>query len=141
MDLEKAEDINKRNNKVFYLIQIEDFDIKNISESNIILTGIIIDDIYHKFENTILERNSICCIQTTSNWSIALSQYIQSIKLVICDISKNTYEVECKFEFVPDSTMNYAILETKDGEKFTGFNGTYVITNISFPMLLQEDTP
>lgn len=141
LDFEKAEDINKCTNNSFYLIQIENFDIKNISESNIIIDGIRIDDIYYKFESTMLERNSVCCIQTTSNWSIALPQYIQSIKLVICDILQNTYEVECKFKFTADSDMNYVIVEAKAGEKFTGFNGTYVITNISLPMLLQEDTP
>ena len=141
LDFEKAEDINKCTNNFFYFIQIENFDIKNISESNIIIDGVIIDDSYYKFDDTILEQNSVCRIQTTNNWSISLPQSIQSIKLVICDILQNTYEVECKFKFTSASEMNYVIVETKAGEKFTGFNGTYVITNISLPMLLQEDTP
>lgn len=138
LDFENKDDRHKCKGNVFHLIQIKDFDIKNISESNIIVAGISIDNKYYPFNKILLERNTTCRIQTTDNWSIAIPESIKSIKLLLCDILQNTYEIECEFDYDPD-TRGYEIAETEDGEKFTGFNCLYTITNVSLPKLIQEN--
>ena len=136
LDFENAKDRSKCINNVFYSVHIEDFDIKNISDFNIIVKGIRIDDKYFLFDDVLLERNATCRVHTTENWSISLPKEIASIYLVVCDILDNSYEIECRFHFKPDTRMSHIIATMNDGEEFTGFSGTYTITNSSLPRFI-----
>ena len=140
LDFENEKDKSQCINNVFYSIHIEDFDIKNISDYNIIIKGIQINKKYFSFEDVLLERNAVCRIHTTENWSISIPNEIENIYLVVCDILDNEYEIECKYRFKTDTKMSHIIATMDNGENFTGFCGTYIITNNSLPQLIiQKD--
>ncbi len=135
LNFEKSEDRTKCKNNVFHLVLIEEIFIKNISNSNIIVSGLYIDDKFFPFEKTIIEKQSVCCINTTKNCSIIMAEQIGRISLAVNDILNNRYEIECKFKIKIDN-RGFISEVTKDEEKFVGYPYRYVITNADLPKLL-----
>lgn len=140
LDFESKEDRTKCQNNTIYSFKLENFDIKNISESNIIVNGIIIDDKSYKFEDTLLEKNSICRIQTTENWPILISEKIKSISLIVSDILGNEYKIKCIFSCTFDDDIGCSTETANDGEKFTYISFIYTIKNVLLPELNETRT-
>lgn len=130
----------KLNNNVFYTARIEDFSIKNISSSNIIIKGLIINEKEYWVKNEmLLEVNSSCKIKTTGNSEIVLDHSIHHIGLITADILGNIYEIECAFK--PEIGINKGPMKVtmKDGEKYTGFSFQYLIETVMLPKLISGE--
>ena len=140
LDLDNKEERKKLKQNIYYSISIEDFKIKNISNTNIILDGVMINGMVYKFKQTeILEPNTLCLVQTTNNYRVAMASSWPSVSLIISDILGNQYEAKCTVSTV-SNTSTYSIVQEIDGENFTGYDRPYKITSIGLPMLTIEDS-
>lgn len=140
LDLDNKEERKKLKQNIYYSISIEDFKIKNISNTNIILDGVMINGMVYKFKQTeILEPNTLCLVQTTNNYRVAMASSWPSVSLVISDILGNKYEAKCTLSTV-SNTSTYNLIQEIDGEKFAGYDCPYKITSIGLPMLTTEDS-
>ena len=139
LDFDKEEDLAKLNGNVFHFITIDDFEIKNISNSIVIINGIYIGKKYYELDDVIIEKNHSCCIKTTENCIISMPSKIEFIRLKCSDIFGNGYEMECKFTCSIDSACPYIFVQPKSEMELQGISETYVINNISLPKLIQED--
>lgn len=115
------------------LFKIQDFYLKNVSESNILIEGIYINDKYCPFEDTLLEKNAICKIVTTQN-NLILSSEISSIELIVKDILENTYILTCKFDYEIQERTRYQYTD-KNNNIVTFYPYEYSIKSISLPKL------
>ena len=138
LDLNKKEDIQKIKDHIYFVIMINSFNIKNVSNTNIILNGIYLDDDYHPFDSkTLVECNSVQQVQFPLNHWYPFAKKIENITLIISDILDNKYSVSCKIhEHLDNSPMNNII---NDSMKYTIYSYTYTIENVSLPKLLLED--
>lgn len=115
------------------LFKIQDFYLKNVSDSNILIEGIYINDKYCPFEDTLLEKNAICKIVTTHN-NLILSSKISSIELIVKDILENTYLLTCKFDYEIQERIRYQYTD-KNNNIVTFYPYEYSIKSISLPKL------
>lgn len=138
LDLDDPNQRKLLNNDVFYLNSINDFTIKNISPSNIIVKGVSIDNKIYWFENELLlETNGSCRITTTGNWEITLASTIQCFSLIIADVLGNIYKVQCSHSTV--NTRKLPITKmVKDRQELKGFCWQYIIENAMLPKLIEE---
>ena len=130
----KLHDLGKQH---FFSYIIKDFNIKNISESNIFLKGIYIDDKYFSFSyDNVIEKNTVCQIQTTRNSEYQSAESLKKLSLIVADTVGNEYEVSCTLHNKPGG---YIEEYTDQDEKFTGFRSTYTIENLSLPKLIPKE--
>lgn len=131
------EDRARLKDKVFYSITIKDFDIKNISEGNIILKGIEVHNKYYTFsKEEILEPQSLCRISTTKNSAISQAETIDKLTLVVHDMLGYEYEIDCYITLRPDKNL-YSMTATCDDGDYTGFSFTYEIESVGLPRLAE----
>jgi len=137
LDLTKHEDRACLDSNTFYLVDIKNFNIKNISSANIVLNGVVVHGEFYKFLQTeILEPGACCQIRTTNNHSISLEGVEQFIELVISDALGNQYKTECSVSYEFNSSI-YGVQTTINGEEFTGISYTYVVTSVGLPQLMK----
>ena len=128
--------LSKIENNTCYLINIANFKIRNISNSNYILHGISIDGMVFKFKNqSILSSNEVCKVATTRNTPIVFAKPIEKISLLLTDILANKYELMCEFKNeIEDLPCEQTTLKNK---KYTLWRYTYFIENVSLPNLIE----
>lgn len=129
--------LNDLSKQYFYSFTIKNFYIKNISNTNIILLGVFINDNYFEFKNDkLVEKDTACEIKTTKNWEYASSEPLQKLIMIIGDMLGNRYEIECSFSY---KTLNSLIECTDDGKEYTGLRSDYTVTSVSLPKFIQEE--
>lgn len=113
LDLSNAKELEKVDGNSLYLITIEDCIMKNISESNIILRGMLFDDKKYEFSDpVILEKGEVCKIRITDNHSVVVPNLESTLNLIVNDTMDNVYSIECKLNYVPvDRIMKSTIEE------------------------------
>lgn len=137
LDFDKESDIEKLNNDVFYLVNIPNFLIKNVSNSLIVLKGIILCDRYYDLEQDVLiEPNITCQVQTTKNWSISFEKLVDKIQLIVCDVIGNKYKIDCNITHIIKHNGMPITVTHKSGKEYTGFEYSYIIETVSLPELI-----
>ena len=137
--IDLGQDSAKLKDRTFYLVSIKNFTIKNISETNIIMCGAMINKIYYPFDsNLILESGESCSVCTTKNVCVNLAEEISEIFLVVQDILQNFYCLNCRIESNGNVTMPYLTTRIHD-EEYTGFRIDYQINSIELPALLTKE--
>lgn len=136
LNFDDAEAIAQLKGNRFYAISIDNFVVKNVSDHNVILRGIIIDDCFYKFDNQqLLESNSLCQIQTTRNWSPAFAKPLKQLLICVDDLLGNSYTVAC--ELNPNIGGSFVAL-TVDGQDYYSCGYKYQIESLSLPILKEE---
>ena len=137
LNFENSEELARVERNVFYQISIKDFIIKNLSNTNIILNGVIAYGKYFEFSRMeIVEPDACCLIKTTKNTMISVAYPEQSIHLVISDTLGHQYKTECHLT-LESGTDRWRIVTTIDGEEYTGFEFPYMVSSIELPNLLK----
>lgn len=138
IDLEQ--ECEKIKDKTFYNVQIEDFTVKNISNTNVIMCGVIIDNLFYPFNHKlILEKGELCSVSTTKNFRVNLAKGVSKIALVVEDIFQNSYLVNCCFFSKVDTKIPYLISEINSVE-YTGIIIDYYASDIELPTILVKET-
>ena len=134
LDLCSAKELEKADGNSLYLITIQDCIMKNISESNIILRGMLFNDKKYDFaEPAILEKGEVCKIRVTDNCSIIVPNAESSLKLIVNDTMGNIYSIECKLNYTSEERS----VETLDEECECGyFEFTCLIGSVKLPVLI-----
>ena len=137
LDFENSEELARLERNVFYQISIKDFTIKNLSNTNIILNGVIAYGKYFEFSRMeIVEPDACCLIKTTKNTMISVAYPEQSIHLVLSDTLGHQYKTECHLT-LESGADRWRIVTTIDGEEYTGFEFPYMVSSIELPNLLK----
>ena len=135
LNFEKKEDLALLKNKVFYSVNIKNFDIKNISSQNIIVKGIFIHGKFYEFSSEeILEPNVCCKIQTTNNWWIPVAHPTDKLTLIVSDVIGNLYEIECHISYDVETSRHQ--IATVGDEEYTGFEYSYIVTSVGLPIFI-----
>ena len=136
LNFENSEELARLERNVFYQISIKDFIIKNLSNTNIILNGIIAYGKYFEFSRMeFVEPDACCLVKTTKNTMISVAYPEQSIYLVINDTLGHLYKTECHLT-LESATDRWRIVTTIDGEEYTGIEFPYKVDSIDFPTLI-----
>lgn len=124
--------------KIWYCFTIKEFNIKNVSNSNILILGINVNGKYYEFGyHQLLERNGVCQIQTTRNWDYISITPLKELELVVSDVMDNKYKISCKF-----STKSKGVMKetTEQGEVVNiRYGSEYTIESVSIPKYLQKE--
>ena len=137
LNFENSEELARLERKVFYQISIKDFIIKNLSNTNIILNGVIAYGKYFEFSRMeIVEPDACCLVKTTKNTMISVAYPEQTIFLVMSDTLGHQYKTECRLK-LESGTDRWRIVTTIDGEEYTGFEFPYMVSSIELPNLLK----
>lgn len=137
LNFDDAEAVMQLKDNTFYAISIDNFVVKNVSDHNVILRGIIIDDCYYKFDNQqLLESNSLCQIQTTRNWNPAFAKPLKQLLICVDDLLGNSYTVAC--ELNPNIGGLSMVVTSANGQEYSGYGYKYQISNLSLPTLKEE---
>ena len=124
--------------KTFYVIDIKDFIVKNISNANIILDGVYAYGKYHQFsKNEIVEPGAYCTVKTTGNTYIYAAKIEESIYLIMSDVIGNRYKVACHLCFQAD-IHSYRTIFTVAEQEYTGFGYCQAVTSVEVPSLMEE---
>ena len=138
LDFERKEDVALLTNKVFYSVNIKNFDIKNISSKNIIIKGVFVHGKFYKFSTEeILEPNECCKIQTTNNWWIPVAHPDKKLSLIVSDVIDNLYEIECHISYDIETSRHQ--IATVGDEEYTGFEYSYIVTSVGLPIFILPD--
>ena len=135
----KPEDVALLNNRIFYEVTINAFNVKNISKETVILKGIIVHGAYYSFtRDMIIEAGGTCKIELTKNYSAIFAELDKLMTLVVEDILGNQYSIGCRITLSTDSSR-HIVCENEQGE-FTGFWYSYIVEGIELPVLVNIDT-
>lgn len=142
LDFEKESDIAKLNNNIFYLVNIPNFPVKNISNSLIIFKGLILCDRYYDLEqDVVIEPNITCQVQITQNWNISFEKLVDKMQLIVCDVIGNKYKIDCNITHLIKNSGMPSIVTTEAGKEYTGFEYSYIIETVSLPeLIITENT-
>lgn len=133
LDLNDTKELKKVDGNSLYLITIHDCMMKNISQSNIILQGMIFDDKRYDFADpVILEEDEVCKIRSTGNHSIFVSNLEGTLILIVKDIMDNVYSIECKLSYESRNRIAKMTVEECEYVCFE-FNG--IIKSVKLPVL------
>lgn len=134
LDLSNAKDVEKVGENSLYLITIQDCIMKNISESNIILQGMLFDDNRYDFTDpVILEKGEVCKIRITDNHSIVVPNLENTLNLIVNDTMDNVYSIECKLNY---ESQNRIITTTIEECEYVGFEFKCVVGSVKLPELV-----
>lgn len=134
LDLSNAKELEKVNGNSLYLITIQDCIMKNISESNIILQGMLFDDNRYDFtEPVIHEKGEVCKIRITGNHSIVVPNLESTLNLFVNDTMDNVYSIECKLNYVP---VDRIMTTTMEECEYVCFEFEGVVGSVKFPVLV-----
>lgn len=139
LNFDNPNEISSIENNTYYAIMINHFTVKNVSESNIILKGIYLDNAYHPFDSEVLvERDSVGQIQFPLNHWYAFAKKISSVVLIVTDIIGNKYSVSCdcykRLDAQPIKNL------APDNLEYTVLSYTYTVESIALPKLIEEDS-
>ena len=138
LNINKPEDIAKIKDNSFCAIKINNFLVKNISNSNIIFEGIYIDDDYYKFNyEMLLEENGVICIKFSTDMWYEFPEKISYIGLRIADILGNHYKTICKHSYKLCGRPEKEV--SNDGIVYKKHAYEYSIESVLLPILLNED--
>ena len=139
LNFDNPNEVSKIENNTYYAIMINPFTVKNVSESNIILKGIYLDNLYHSFDSEVLiERNSVGQIQFPLNHWYAFAKKISSVVLIVTDIIGNNYSVSCDcYKRLDDQPIKNL---APDNREYTVLSYTYTVESIALPKLIEEDS-
>jgi len=133
LDLTSIKEVDQVNENSLYLITIQDCVMKNISESNIILRGMLFDGKKYDFADpVILEKGEVCKIRTTDNCSIVVPNSESTLRLIVTDTMDNIYSIECKLNYVPEDRI---ITTTVEEREYTCFEFKCVVGSVKLPVL------
>ena len=136
LNFENLEELARLERNVFYQVSIKDFIIKNLSNANIILNGVIAYEKYFAFSRReIIESDACCLVKTTENAMISVAYPEQSIYLVISDTLGNQYKIECHLTLEPGADR-WRLVTKIDGEEYTGIDLPYKVDSIDPPALI-----
>lgn len=134
LDLSNTKELEKADGNSLYLITIEDCIMKNISESNIILRGMLFDDKKYEFSDpVILEKGEVCKIRITDNHSVVVPNLESILNLIVNDTLDNMYSIECKLTYVPVDRMMTTIVEECE---YVCFEFEGVVGSVKLPVLV-----
>ena len=134
VNLRNINELEQVDENLLYVITIQDCIIKNISESNLILRGMLFDDKSYDFtEPVILEKGEVCKIRTTGNVSIFVRNLESTLILITTDIMDNVYRIECKLNYVPEDKI---ITVTTEDCEYTCFKYKCVVGSVKLPVLV-----
>jgi hypothetical protein len=138
LDFGDPEERAKLNGKSFVQIMIKDFQIKNVSNTNIIMHGVIAFGKYHEFiVKEIVESGARCMVKTTNNYVIPAAQPEQAIFLVISDILGNKYKTECRLTL--DVGVNsFRMATTVGDEELVGYDYNCHVSSLDLPILIKN---
>ena len=137
-DFDFAENADKMKDDTYYVTYFDDVYIKNVCESNIILKGLFLNDIYYPFlYPTLLESEGVCKIPFEGNWK-ATAQKITSIKLVLTDILENIYTVSSRFAYTMNHQPQKDSMARENGVVYTCYSYTYELKCFGLPERLKE---
>ena len=136
LDLSSLKEQEQVNKDSLYLITIQDCVMKNISESNIILQGMLFDDKKYDFEDpVILEKGEVCKIRITDNCSIVVPNLKSTLMLVVNDTMGNIYSIECKLNYVPEDRIITTIIEKHE---YSCLEFRCAVGSVKLPVLIDD---
>ncbi|MBO5355250.1 MAG: hypothetical protein J6B09_04195 [Clostridia bacterium] len=116
-------------------VDIPSFNIKNVSDSNVILLGMNIDNRYYKFEeNLLLEKGLVCAITPQRNMLHLFVKMPEKIELIVSDVLENRYTLLCKFSI---SKRTGPQTLSSPAEVITYIPYQYTIESVSLPQLIK----
>lgn len=135
LDLEKEEDIALFKDNAYFSINIKDFDIKNISNENIIIIGVSIRGKFYKFSTAeILEPNECCRVLTTNSRWIIVDELDDKFSLYVADVVGNTYKMECRVSHKSeDLQYQFKIINE---ETYRWHRCSYIVTSVGLPKFI-----
>ena len=134
LNLSNTKELEKVEGNTLYLFTIQDCMMKNISESNIILQGILFAEKRYDFTDpVIIERGEVCKIRTTDNNVIAVPNLEKTLNIIVNDTMDNVYSIECKLKYKPvDREMIITVGECE----YVGFEFEGVVGSVKLPALM-----
>lgn len=139
IDFENSDDLAQLKGNVYFSINVQDFSIKNVSNANIILKGVLFHQKYYAFKQPeIVEPGACCKVKTTNNYWVAMPQPEQSISLLVDDILGNTYEVNCPVSYSHDS-MRLKTIATIGDVEYSGYDYEYIVSTAKLPVLIPDN--
>ena len=118
---------------------INDFYVKNISNSNIILVGVKVADEYCEFDNQVIIAKDECCkISVTGNTMLPLRNLLLAMEVIAQDIMGNKYFIKCLLE--ENESRRFSTSEQMGDVELVGIPITYKIFSITLPTLIEETT-
>ena len=140
MDFSDPDDLELIEGNVYFTVNVHDFSVKNVSNANIILKGVVLHQKFYTFsQEEIVEPGACCRVKTTNNYWIAMPKVDTAISLVIDDILGNTYEVNCPVSYSRDSMRLKTVFEI-DGSEYIGYDYEYVVSSVQLPVLTVRDS-
>ena len=137
----KFENFKSEEDSVFYLVKINDFLIKNISEKIVIIKGLFIDEYFFPlYEPQFIAKNEICKIHTTGNSMLNRLSQIKIIELCLEDVVGNAYKCRCRISNSFLFEQASECVTTMDGKKYHGFMSLCKVEQIELPRLIKEPT-
>ena len=120
-----------------YSVNIENFIVKNLSSSIVIMRGININNKYHQFSaETMLEKNGCVSIEFVINSWSKCSDAISTIELCVADLLGNQYLLPCEHSLWRITPKREIVHTT--GERFLLSPYEYRIESLSLPILQGE---
>ena len=138
LDFGNPEDRKKLNGKSFVQIMIKDFQIKNVSNTNIIMHGVIAFGKYYEFIiKEIVESGARCMVKTTNNYAISSAQPEQSIFLIMSDMLGNKYKTECRLS-LDVGVDSFRMAVTVGDEELIGYDYKCHVCSMDLPILIKN---
>lgn len=138
LDFANPEERATLSGKSFVQVMIKDFQIKNVSNTNIIMHGVIAFGKYHEFiTKEIVESEARCMVKTTNNYAISSAQPEQSIFLIMSDMLGNKYKTECRLSL--DVGMDsFRMAVTVGDEELIGYDYKCHVCSMDLPILIKN---
>ncbi len=138
LDFGTVKNTDKVQDDTYYVVKLNPFVIKNVSDSNLILKGLFINDFYHKFTfDALIEQKSTCRIQIGINHWFALPEKVTSVQLLVHDILLNEYTINCMFLEEMDQSPCRDV--APDGKEYTVKSFSYSVKSIDLPRYREKE--
>lgn len=138
-DFCKIEDRSKFTNKQVYSVQFSELGIKNVSDTHIIFNSIALNNRFYSFSGILIEKGQTCKITFNNNSGVVLHESLNSIKLIMCDMVGNSYEIECKYAHSQSTPPQSELETTDDGVDYTLHARSYIIQKVSLPEHIKKE--
>ena len=138
LDLEREEDVARFKDNSYFSIDIKDFDIKNISNENILILGVLIGGKFYKFSTAeILEPNGCCRVLTTNRQWIIVDALEDAFSLYIADTIGNAYKIKCCVSHKSED-LQYQF-KTINKETYRWYRCSYIVTSVGLPKFIPRN--
>ena len=138
LDLEREEDVARFKDNSYFSIDIKDFDIKNISNENILILGVLIGGKFYKFSTAeILESNGCCRVLTTNRQWIIVDALEDAFSLYIADTIGNAYKIKCCVSHKSED-LQYQF-KTINKETYRWYRCSYIVTSVGLPKFIPRN--